>query len=57
MTVLAIVKQFKSIAKCNICFESRPSAVLTVDCGDRRIEVALCVKCLMEMLKKLKSLL
>ena len=57
MTVLAVVKHFKSIAKCSLCFESRPSVVLTVDCEDRRIEVALCAKCLAEMLERLRSLL
>jgi len=55
VTVLAVVKQVRSLAKCNLCFEPRPSVVLTVDCGDRRVEIVICVKCLAEMLEKLKS--
>ena len=55
MSAIAIIKQFKLVTKCNICFEPRPCVVLTVDCGDRRIELALCVKCLVEMIEKLKA--
>ena len=55
MSAIAIIKQFKLVAKCNICFEPRPCVVLTVDCGDRRIELALCIRCLMEMIEKLRA--
>lgn len=55
MSVIAVIKQFKLVAKCNVCFEARPCIILTVDCGDRRIELALCIKCLMEMIEKLKA--
>ncbi len=57
MQVLAIVKHVRSITKCNMCFEPRPCVVLTVDCGDRRIELSICIKCLMEMVEKLRQAL
>ena len=55
MSVIAIIKQIKLVTKCNICFEARPCVVLTVDCGDRRVELAICIKCLVEMVEKLKA--
>jgi len=55
VSVIAVIKQIKLVTKCNVCFEPRPCVVLTVDCGDRRIELAICIKCLSEMIEKLRA--